>query len=144
MRISDWSSDVCSSDLRVALGPGERTVEMGGIHLTLMIGAVGLVVTVAEHEIPPQGRLRDERWSRTAKALAPHRSCAADRVRWRRFRPAPPSLAARREEHPPDHRHRPRRARRLPLAHTQIANGDRKSTRLNSSHYCAYRLPSPA
>src|SRR3546814_10834063 len=33
---------------RVALGPGERTVEMGGIHLTLMIGAVGLVVTVAE------------------------------------------------------------------------------------------------
>src|SRR3546814_18484784 len=72
---------------RVALGPGERTVEMGGIHLTLMIGAVGLVVTVAEHEIPPQGRLRDERWSRTAKALAPHRSCAAARVRWRRFRP---------------------------------------------------------
>src|SRR3546814_3163970 len=86
---------------RVALGPGERTVEMGGIHLTLMIGAVGLVVTVAEHEIPPQGRLRDARWSRTAKALAPHRSCAADRVRWRRFRPAPPSLAARRQEHPP-------------------------------------------
>src|SRR3546814_16830389 len=58
---------------RVARGPGERTVEMCGIHLTLMIGAVGLVVTVAEHEIPPQGRLRDERWSRTAQALAPHR-----------------------------------------------------------------------
>src|SRR3546814_12593636 len=106
MRISDWSSDVCSSDL----------------------------VTVAEHEIPPQGRLRDERWSRTAKALAPHRSCAADRVRWRRFRPAPPSLAARREEHPPDHRHRPRRARRLPLAHTQIANGaDPELTRKTGS-----------
>src|SRR3546814_16400614 len=43
---------------RVALGPGERTVEMGGIHLTLMIGAVGLVVTVAEYEIPTHGRLR--------------------------------------------------------------------------------------
>src|SRR3546814_17595863 len=89
---------------------------MGGIHLTLMIGAVGLVVTVAEHEIPPQGRLRDERWSRTAKALARHRSCAADRVRCRRFRPAPPSLVARREEHPLDHRHRTRRAIILPPA----------------------------
>src|SRR3546814_3644586 len=59
--------------------------------------------TTLFRSIPPQGRLRDERWSRTAKALAPHRSCAADRVRWRRFRPAPPSLAARREERSEEH-----------------------------------------
>src|SRR3546814_17333983 len=82
---------------RVALGPGERTVEMGGIHLTLMIGAVGLVVTVAEHEITPQGRLRDLRWSRTAKAREPHRTYAVDGDGWCRFRNAPHKLEARRE-----------------------------------------------
>src|SRR3546814_7269567 len=38
----------------------------------------------------------------------------------------------------------PRLPRRAVYRHQRLGGGDRKSTRLNSSHYCASRMPSSA
>src|SRR3546814_5505937 len=43
MRISDWSSDVCSSDLIIAFAPGQ-----GELLFMIDVGAQGLLIAVTE------------------------------------------------------------------------------------------------
>src|SRR3546814_3001769 len=60
MRISDWSSDVCSSDLQIVVEAEVETAEPG-IALTaraaaqLIVDAAALVAFGAEHEQPAGG-----------------------------------------------------------------------------------------
>src|SRR3546814_2483012 len=111
MRISDWSSDVCSSDL--VAGAGEDD-DVGRVFLDRdlhrqreIIGRENLVV---EGVIPDFGRIARE---------------------------AAPDMAA-----PVDHRDRgPAEQRRWQLGLRLVRTADRKSTRLNSSHYCASPMP---
>src|SRR3546814_6041014 len=100
MRISDWSSDVCSSDL------------------TIVESEVPLNDYVAEVALKPVTDGNRTFWSWSS-----------------RFRPPPG------------------RERELTDLVSQgvyeagfaaVRALDRKSTRLNSSHYCAYRMPSSA
>src|SRR3546814_7962416 len=118
MRISDWSSDVCSSDLAAKdrqLSRGHRRAEGGAREL---------------RRRPP------------AVADRPARNLQPDAREPRR------SGDARRHTRPPGGRDAPRRAdyrarRREPRQSPELrarvtgaepADGDRKSTRLNSSH----------
>src|SRR3546814_10639206 len=104
MRISDWSSDVCSSDLQ--LGRGSHRAH----HLVELI----LAVAVPEREL---------------RQVAPgeRRLLAGDCVQCD-FRPGDDLLAVL--------------ARDTGMVLDPL--GDRKSIRLNSSHYCAPRMPSYA
>src|SRR3546814_4453135 len=122
MRISDWSSDVCSSDLqRVARGdaPLELPIQPG----------VGTPTLEATQDAAP-----DEH----AEGHAQHdeRGCERDRA-----------------EHPGQRRtDQQAGGAGQAAADPQLVGGeaahnhgiDRKSTRLNSSHYCAHRMPSTA
>src|SRR3546814_3080651 len=106
MRISDWSSDVCSSDL-IRLWP-----------LLLLVGLANSGTAVAE-----EGR----RWTLEDVVTVPAEfelSLASDGK----------SLAYL--------------ERRADLQKNETVSIlhllDRKSTRLNSSHECAYRMPSSA
>src|SRR3546814_10656893 len=106
MRISDWSSDVCSSDLHGCLGRG------GAERLTKL----------EEHVIKTRG---------SVKALI--RQGVLTRVEStdyrRRARQAPAPAHRRGTQGPPQHR------RQVPAGMAgDIAERDRKSTRLNSSH----------
>src|SRR3546814_4758833 len=103
MRISDWSSDVCSSDLRRIIESLNRPLRP----------------TVAFHE---QGHCQED-WRRCG------RQSDAD-----------PHVTALRET-PFEGSTYIVEARKVWRA---LLSGDRKSTRLNSSHYCAYRMPSSA
>src|SRR3546814_8297235 len=132
MRISDWSSDVCSSDLRlsaflegqgleprhVALDPeGVLGVLTGAPALptTLFIAADGTVRQTHVGEISRvQLDIAIRALSRAEEALRPARRLKRAAVG------SSPSAAAR----------------RTALRH------DRKSTRLNSSHSCASRIHS--
>src|SRR3546814_3526647 len=102
MRISDWSSDVCSSDL----------IELCLAEIDLLIGR--------QH---PHRRLDrpavDDRSLRVAQFGEDRRHTlfAIGRI----------------DDHP--------RRREIDRA---VGEFDRKSTRLNSSHSCAYRMPSSA
>src|SRR3546814_2373208 len=105
MRISDWSSDVCSSDLREV------------------------------------ARLRDHR---AAGRTEPDSQLARDDLRQRRL--AEPRRAI--EKHMVERigarlRRLDENAQILPRRRLPDEL-DRKSTRLNSSHYCASRMPSYA
>src|SRR3546814_4401562 len=105
VRISDWSSDVCSSDLDRDVGrnPGEA-VDRGGEP-----GEGQAEQHPQRHrEEDPQGQIAVEK-----------RETFALRLR---------------------HRISPQAPTRLPASSTT----DRKSTRLNSSHQCASRMPSSA
>src|SRR3546814_9120228 len=110
MRISDWSSDVCSSDL----DPGEIVDDRGrviGQHQGLMY------YTLGQRRGLGIGGVRDARdapWFVIAKDAARNRL-----------------IAAQDSEH----------AR---LMTREIVTRDRKSTSLNSSHYCASRMTSSA
>src|SRR3546814_6088477 len=97
MRISDWSSDVCSSDLRFAPG-----AVLGGLHGRSIVvrerkgGALGV----------PSRRSRDARAARTARCGSPHGILARKRavmtarcVRRERRSPARRCGDGRSEEH---------------------------------------------
>src|SRR3546814_1479514 len=108
MRISDWSSDVCSSDLdesEIAFAPLQRQrddrrrcVPTTGDALDVAHDHIGLVVATANHQ--PARAFRHET-AQQQNAEAEQRADAE-------------------------------------------ADTDRKSTRLNSSHSCATRMPSSA
>src|SRR3546814_4897883 len=121
MRISDWSSDVCSSDL---------------------LGDVAWVKDVA-----PSDGLR--KWF------------GHDPAKWDGFRKRyfaeldanPDGVAALRKAMAPKGRNTLLFGTRAEEHHNAVAlceylrahrKRERKSTRLNSSHYCAYRMPSSA
>src|SRR3546814_4503759 len=109
MRISDWSSDVCSSDLLAyALRLVDRA-QLKAINLRLLVG---------------------KRFRRAE--IVPLAESYADRVVARGLHPAAlDQIAADRAA-----------GYRLLLATASFQ--DRKSTRLNSSHYCASRMQSSA
>src|SRR3546814_4492468 len=102
MRISDWSSDVCSSDLFLALPRrlGE-TLEIDG--------AAAFILAIEGHEIEVSG--------------PNHPARAIDR-------PVGRDRGKAREQVGADER----RVGALPLLFIRPQIGDRKSTRLNSSH----------
>src|SRR3546814_10226947 len=116
MRISDWSSDVCSSDLLARGGGGlllrDRGAFVGGEQLVDQHGERG----ARPSEQHGAGDQRD--------ALLPDGADTQE-----------PDMAVRANEDS-----MVLKQRRAALA--QIAQADRKSTRLHSSHYCATRLPS--
>src|SRR3546814_8825567 len=119
MRISDWSSDVCSSDLadRYAVhGDREwqRNVEMG-----VAAGRQRDAVAETVRDQPQHGQQQGGE-----VGFAP--------------RPADALFEQRRSEQTDD------QEQRAPPATGAERAGDRKSTRLNSSHYCASRMPSSA
>src|SRR3546814_7174945 len=122
MRISDWSSDVCSSDLKLHTAISDLEVEQRDVkgqiwHFRYPVeGEAGRHIVVATTR--PETMLGD-----TAVAV-----------------------------HPDDERYQaligkhvvlPLVGRRIPIVadtHADPETGrDRKSTRLNSSHYCAHR-----
>src|SRR3546814_10015442 len=101
MRISDWSSDVCSSDLPLNLDGSESPMSQSSRAFARNLADLGLPVL-----------LWDERWSTQAVTRTLIDADAS-------------------------------RARRCVLV-DKLAARDRKSTRLNSSHQCASRMPSSA
>src|SRR3546814_2179027 len=113
MRISDWSSDVCSSDLLI-VAPNERKVriEVGyGLEGDLPDATANAIIT---NEILPAFRQGDYPAGIAA---------GVDAI-----------ILAIEGAYQPMER---RESRGFPPV-------DRKSTRLNSSHYCASRMPSSA
>src|SRR3546814_4129116 len=138
MRISDWSSDVCSSDLTVAAD--------------LVAGERGLV---HDGDAPPGARQRDRR-SRTRRSTTDDGDVAGVRRRHQQKIPAPGRYVARKVSCSvwPSGKVRVRvvvTTLQLPDwlslrsvcsavawgdAYSVTVRLDRKSTRLHSSHYC--------
>src|SRR3546814_8722172 len=114
MRISDWSSDVCSSDLQTAV---DRRLDIFGIH------------RLRPRNCARQSGLREGTGAaadqRTETVSRTHRAHSSNLATW----PAPP---------PPRPRHQPVAEpadTRVLAAHTYPKGiSDRQSTRLNSSH----------
>src|SRR3546814_7566008 len=121
MRISDWSSDVCSSDLKILshtpiahLSP----TSLAAVHYFSEAGKLAFAdrdLYLADPDfvdVPVKGLLDDGYLALRAGLIKPQatigRAPAGDPVGLKAIR------------------------------------GDRKSTRLNSSHYCASRMPSSA
>src|SRR3546814_2262510 len=112
MRISDWSSDVCSSDLAGVVG--DRAI--GHRHVQI---------------------LADQH------ALATHVADIVQRLEALGHRCSPFVSFPRKRE--PISCGRPyRNVRRWGPAFAGVTASNRKSTRLNSSHSCAFRMPSAA
>src|SRR3546814_7725772 len=116
MRISDWSSDVCSSDLVAALAAGEGVQLVD--HHALQAAEHLRRVVVAQQQGEGFRRGHQDARRRPPLALA---------LRLRRVAGA--RLAGDGQAHLLD---------RL----GEVAMEARKSTRLNSSLYCASRMPS--
>src|SRR3546814_1653222 len=112
MRISDWSSDVCSSDLPHGLGLGDAVRSHRAEEAVSMSRVTGDTVLV------------DAQQQRVAVAVDQH-------LLQHLHLPGGFALAPQ------------RLARARPVADPPGAD-DRKRTRLNSSHYCAHRMPSSA
>src|SRR3546814_5616599 len=108
MRISDWSSDVCSSDLLNCWG----RVTMNADELTLyeLAGA--------------DSRLRFSPHCWKVRMALAHKGVEARLISWRFSESEAIAFSNQRL--------------------VTILVQDRKSTRLNSSHYCATRMPSSA
>src|SRR3546814_8804885 len=116
MRISDWSSDVCSSDLACTLAQ--------------------VVGRPCRSLVEVWGQFHDEGWEAVAgKAGIAKRPDAMQRVK---------------RAIPSSYERWGRPLAEVPEAQPQAdggakpAPGDRKSTRLNSSHYCGSRMPDSA
>src|SRR3546814_7464739 len=108
MRISDWSSDVCSSDLQLRQAEDPRAgSKAGGAGQSL-----GEVLELRPDDLPPRAGEQPARLPALRLSHA-HR------------RPAPPRAAVRR---------RPVQGDRTAGGAARSAEVDRKSTRLNSSH----------
>src|SRR3546814_8822022 len=110
MRISDWSSDVCSSDLREQIVP----------HLFVRL----------REPLFPFGRARIDRLCRTAIAKIGRRVREIDAVR-RHLNAAFPAARIEAAEHQ-GMENRSEGGRRI--LREGVLKRDRKSTRLNSSH----------
>src|SRR3546814_1506953 len=108
MRISDWSSDVCSSDLAV---PGDRICARGDL-----IFVNGKPVT-ERLKIDARGRAMP--WWRGCVRLGITQFLLL-------MTDSPASFDGRYFG---------------PSERRDVIGRDRQSTRLNSSHYCAYRMP---
>src|SRR3546814_8159095 len=127
MRISDWSSDVCSSDLPPAGGEAtclrrRKPLLFGDIAVMLDAGGTQpRHADAVEHALPCRQFLGTHAISLTR--LAGREQAAIDGGDHLRLAPA----------------HPPRR-----IGRRQIVQRDRKSKRLNSSHYCESRMPSSA
>src|SRR3546814_8417027 len=81
MRISDWSSDVCSSDLlgRVGIGEGHRQADaIGGLRQRVAVAEYDDVgVMGAVHRVGAQFRPDAGRFARDQREPGAHRSAAA-------------------------------------------------------------------
>src|SRR3546814_10464409 len=137
MRISDWSSDVCSSDLADALAHAARQLVRVGLLETLeadladvalrhrlALGAGDAAQLEAEGDVAQHRRPGHQRevlehegalWPRAGNRTAVH-----------------PHLAGGRRYEASDD---------LQQGRLAAARGDRKSTRLNSGPSCATRMP---
>src|SRR3546814_9654300 len=99
MRISDWSSDVCSSDLQIAAG-GQHLAELDEQRAELLqrqaqaltARGVGLVRT-RRYERPQQPRCRRQRgvFKKRVEAMAQRDAGNAQRARHRAHRPEEPT-----------------------------------------------------
>src|SRR3546814_3008607 len=110
MRISDWSSDVCSSDLLCLLLRREQSVDDGGV-VSRLCDSPSVLDT---NRIVEQRFTHAADYHPVAGSFERHLGRAAIRI-W------PPSLDRRTDGY---------RA----LIHQSPSTRDRKSTRLNSSH----------
>src|SRR3546814_1193056 len=115
MRISDWSSDVCSSDL----GVRRRKERRGLAPSKLNLG---------------QPKLNEGRQRRSASAQGESGKRGSSTHH--------PNGPERRKKERRDEEDADRLPRRPDVG--RDAGRDRKSARLNYSHYCASRPPSPA
>src|SRR3546814_9659372 len=127
MRISDWSSDVCSSDLAGGQ-PGEYLeIEYAkGDRLYVLVAQLHLVsrYSGASPETAPLHSLGGEQWTKARrKAAEKVRDVAAELLDIQAKRQARAGLAIDVD-----------RAMYEPFAATFPFEEDRKSTRLNSSH----------
>src|SRR3546814_8858050 len=116
MRISDWSSDVCSSDLRLARAgrADQQDVGLGQLDVVVLLPALDPLVEVVD----------GHRQRTLGAGLADHVLVADFQDLLRLVQ---------------------RAARRLGLLLELLADdvvADRKCTRLYSSHYCESRSPS--
>src|SRR3546814_9330810 len=141
MRISDWSSDVCSSDLLGMRRESENHVTAEELHLIVAEAQSAGVIDESERAmISSVMRLAD----RPVRGLMTPRTD----VDWLDVDADEEEIRARLVETPHT---------RLPVAEGSVDAivgvvqardlvgvllEDRKSTRLNSSHYCASRMPS--
>src|SRR3546814_13309316 len=64
MRISDWSSDVCSSDLRIALAPEDVAAQRAGQETRVLIGRAE-----ADDRRPDHVNAERRRWRAGSEAL---------------------------------------------------------------------------
>src|SRR3546814_1744550 len=106
MRISDWSSDVCSSDLRTDRSPFRPSENQDRLDRRSILGSVGRLVDFGK------GKFADQ----TVEGEFPV-SIPADHSRDELFGVG------------------------IALGYIFDRRADRKCTRLNSCHYCAYRMP---
>src|SRR3546814_6561741 len=121
MRISDWSSDVCSSDLST----------IGHLVQQAVVGSSRLGVENGENIVPQLCNWAAAQGKKSIQIFAEHRLC-------RRFTQKPPfRRGAKIQNLVSDGDSTSWHVRRF-------REKDRKSTRLNSSHSCAYRMPSSA
>src|SRR3546814_7100863 len=122
MRISDWSSDVCSSDLLFDILRRRQQIAFGTLGQQLRGVSVDLDAGGLQSRVEPRRKLL---------ALdRPDIDAGAGGIE----RLEPTGFALALVERTADHNQQ-----RVAL---QLRGQDRKSTRLNSSHQCASRLPS--
>src|SRR3546814_5542007 len=136
MRISDWSSDVCSSDLGQD-GDLGVDVDAGGV--------AGLVRAILRHAHVADAYADDP------AAVVVQRFCGGEAgidldAQGFGLRRQPRAHRAEADDEVALVVHTRRHDRRLVAAgfreEPELVAGDRKSTRLNSSHQCASRMPS--
>src|SRR3546814_4618217 len=119
MRISDWSSDVCSSDLGIVDEDADRKDQRE------QADAVDRVA----HAVGGEHGEQDRRGN--------------DDRRDRRLAPADGATDERRDGNRADAEVEEQLVRLLVRRLAVVARG-RQSTRMNASHYCPSRMPSPA
>src|SRR3546814_6163818 len=126
MRISDWSSDVCSSDLKGSglIAQIKQLDTSGQLQFHLLgTGDSDLKDCVVDH-----GAYERTQFAELAGAIKPHIAVVLSIVPETWCHTLTESWATG-----------------IPVfGIDRGAVGDRKSTRLNSSHSCAYRMPSSA
>src|SRR3546814_6040819 len=130
MRISDWSSDVCSSDLLIEKELAKTPTAAGHEHRALLENLLGIVGLLDRDQAVAR------RYFLKAQASDPGQpigflNCAFLDVHEDRF-----AEALKNVEKVIEPTYWPMTGDRVLL--------DRKSTRLNSSHQCAARMPSSA
>src|SRR3546814_8850594 len=124
MRISDWSSDVCSSDLSKV----DHLIIGGGMANTFLAArGVDVGKSLCEHDLVDTANAIFE----AADAAGCTIHLPYDVVVAKQFAPNPPTRTVNVHEVAADEM-------------ILDVGPDRKSTRLNSSHYCAHRMPSSA